>query len=492
MWWMWCGLTVALAADGPVDEVIAEAVPAEVAPAPVDDPFALGPVDTDMKGALARSAGWWIGVGGGSGGALFAVGGLGAPLFGVTVTNGTSPTDPSDASVPVRVSAGVSPFVQWLQTIDTSRRRSVADLSLSVALSLGHDEGSDAGGLDLSLWTRGFTEQRFYPTPTPFFAGIQAGAATLTQHDTSWQVGTDVAGATDTFVDLMARVGLGAGRLLDVGPSTRLRKLETLLIARGTLRGPLDEATGTEILATWYALRNDISNYRLLAHTQRILLAHQAISGPLDVADTYLVLATIEDARFASRPSGWSFGAWLESRNRVWGFDPDTTLSLSIVPVARGQWSRLFGPDRLLALDAVQAFQADIVDAVPVSLTRVGVSFTQWYFNRYRDPVGSLDVRLEGAVATAIGQDGGQVGLLGFAEDQALVDVLPGEASGSVAMSVGWTQRVTRATQFAVGASGRVAVSPAEARPQFTVGLSSSLRWGRGTGRFSQASLGSP
>ena len=109
--------------------------------------------------------------------------------------------------------------------------------------------------------------------------------------------------------DLSLALGVGYGRVLDVGAQLRVRRLARALEANRALGRPIDEQTSRELQSAWWALRDTRSARRLLTATVAILRKAGVLLGEPDAGLTYEMLAVLRDGQLTDRPSG--FDAWL-------------------------------------------------------------------------------------------------------------------------------------------------------------------------------------
>ena len=105
-------------------------------------------------------------------------------------------------------------------------------------------------------------------------------------------------------------VGPGFGRVLNVGPRLRLKRLELLLREAGALTGPIPPEVGTRILHAWYQDRNRIGTARHMDRALAILRRSGLLSqGAVDPATTYRLVRILDDPQLDDRPAGMMFRA---------------------------------------------------------------------------------------------------------------------------------------------------------------------------------------
>ncbi len=147
-------------------------------------------------------------------------------------------------------------------------------------------------------------------------------------------------------------VGGGAGRVLAVDPIVRLRRLEQALTAEGALRGPVAPDAGTDIIRTWYALRNDVGLYRTLAYTMAQLDAAGVLDGAPSLRATYVALQVLGDPFIVARRVGWEARGGIGVVQSFIGYDddPDTEPDPVFALLASGQYELPLATDRQLSL----------------------------------------------------------------------------------------------------------------------------------------------
>ncbi len=303
-------------------------------------------------------------------------------------------------------------------TVDSRYFRSLEKKSFgwSVLASAGEslDRAPAPGGSFYSnlLSLAGSPEARFYPNPGSLFFlhGTVDFATTILS---TKQTGDAPASDSNAPGSFGVVIGAGFGRVLNIDPVVRLRRLEQALQARGKLAGAIPQATGTEIIRTWYALRNDITLYRTLAYTMKHLQQSGGLTGDPDLLATYQALQILGDPYIVDRRMGWEMRAGLGIVQPFTGFDdadePDAVAAL----LASGQYELPIDTTRQLSLRAKALFDIGDSDsgARPYSL-RGFATYTQVHYNEFYDPIGSLAIAGEaGASGLRIPGDDPEIGL---------------------------------------------------------------------------------
>jgi hypothetical protein len=176
------------------------------------------------------------------------------------------------------------------------RDRSMADTS-SIAM-------------DFQLGTH--AEGRFYlGTPGAIFAGVDAALGlglTAAKIETNTPMNMDY----EDFAPEMAvnlGVGVGYGRILDVGVTMRLRRVEAVLRRARLLGRPVNPDVARRIFSAWWALSGEIGvRHRLVATIQLLRDAGVLLSDP-PPAVTYEILRVLEDGQLDLRFEGMELRA---------------------------------------------------------------------------------------------------------------------------------------------------------------------------------------
>jgi hypothetical protein len=157
-------------------------------------------------------------------------------------------------------------------------------------------------GLQFQLDANG--EARFYKGK---LYGVGRGVAGFQNDYISYKDGDDPARDLKdnrTTADLQVALGVGYGRVLDVGGAIRVRRLARVLDAARALGKQIDPATAKKLQLTWWALRGERSAYRSLVATVAILREAGILLGEPDAGLSYELLTVLRDTQLYQRPSG--------------------------------------------------------------------------------------------------------------------------------------------------------------------------------------------
>ncbi|MGE3764345.1 MAG: HEAT repeat domain-containing protein [Kofleriaceae bacterium] len=133
---------------------------------------------------------------------------------------------------------------------------------------------------------------------------------------------------TRTYADLQIALGVGYGRVIDVGSGIRVRQLARMLDANRALGKQIDATTARRLQMAWWGLRGERSMYRALVATVAILREAGILLGEPDAGLTYEILTVLRDNQLSLRPSGLdvqvAFGEGYLLRPEINDMDPQT------------------------------------------------------------------------------------------------------------------------------------------------------------------------
>ncbi len=133
---------------------------------------------------------------------------------------------------------------------------------------------------------------------------------------------------TRVYADLQLALGVGYGRVVDVGSAIRVRRLARMLDAARALGKQIDAPTARKLQLAWWGLRSERSMYRAMVATVAILREAGILLGEPDAGLSYEILTVLRDNQLALRPSGLdvqlAFGEGYLLRPGVDDMDPQT------------------------------------------------------------------------------------------------------------------------------------------------------------------------
>jgi hypothetical protein len=288
-------------------------------------------------------------------------------------------------------------------------------------------------------------EARFYAGGGPWFGHLEGavGASLL-------GVKLDRAGpdndADELYrsVDLQAGLGVGHGRVVDVGEGLRLRRIEQVLAAARQLGRPIQPALAARILGAWWALRGEQGAYRRLLATVALLREGGVLLGEPDAGTTYKILQVLLDGQLDHRPAG--FEARIGIAESYLERDPDSAAPIEgrqETAFARARYGRQgAGGGTELVATALARYRVLAGDGEPTPWTaELSGTWRRFFYGAAQDPIGALAF-------------GGEIG----ASDDGIgdPDVDPASASSigtRLAATIGWLWAPARASRMQLGAT---------------------------------------
>lgn len=218
------------------------------------------------------------------------------------------------------------------------------------------------------------------------------------------------ANSLENRVDFAARLSVavapGWGRILDIGPRLRLRRVERVLRRAGLLEGnAIDEATGRALMQLWYQLRNTIGTYAQLGYTLRILEGAGALGAKVDPATAYRLVRILDDPQLIGRRDGLMARLGYGYARTLVKDLGDDDLGFLFGDV---EYLRQVGTTRELG-GRLSFYWSHLgsPDTYNVSFR----SFYHWYlYNRAFDPLGAIGATVEAGISNQPGSgfsDGG-------------------------------------------------------------------------------------
>ncbi len=177
----------------------------------------------------------------------------------------------------------------------------------------------------------------FDESASPFF-GLGIADLDATAFDVVKYTDTE----TGTLYEIPARVTIGAGlgRIYEIEPRLRLKKLEALLLDHGVIGAPLPHEVARDIMIAWWTLRSEIGYDRRLLYTLKILDDRKLLTGPVTAATVYRFGEIINDPQLLSRRQGEQTSLQLRAGKRL---EKDVDTEVTVVVEAHD--TRVFNLD---------------------------------------------------------------------------------------------------------------------------------------------------
>ena len=405
----------------------------------------------------------------------------------------------------------------WLQ-VEKSRY----GLDLGASLGLGTDymhitpgtekepsrspsplSGGRQDSLKLSVIPQAMADFRFYLFPGRNKLFVSAFANVRYELDYYYMDNDDTSSSETEYKDhlfqLNAGAGLGYGRVLNVGPSLKLKKLSQYLLQRGIIQQPLGRDVAHEILLGWYSLRNELGHFRRLQHAVEVLTRHGLLQKPLGLEGIYLISRLLRDwYLYYFRTQGWIIRANFDVSALL--EDRGTNSNASAVDVQDSwlgvylyfEYAKTLHIDGDLGLKGMLYFDPGLHDSpYPWVAMELTASYYHLLTTSTFDLMGALNfettLNLSKAFTDQIGDDTSHFSRTTIGEP------VPGSYSThrlvmSLSSSVTYLYSANRASSFSVGMTGGVRIVPADPRDTlgYYLGLKAGVTFGMYDSTFSR------
>ncbi|MFH0900891.1 MAG: hypothetical protein V2A73_09710 [Pseudomonadota bacterium] len=316
------------------------------------------------------------------------------------VGSGTAAYD----SVRKKPQASGSASSHYRRSMDTTTYGYTTEAGLALAAGAYDRDGSssDTGSFGLVFHGAGRIDGRLYP-------GLARGA--FGYLETFVDAGASmffIERRSDDYSDIApsyglgAGIGLGYGRILDVGAALRLRRLESILRQENLLARPIDADTARELFAIWWGLRGETGSRRRLVATLKVLRESGTLLVDPDPETTYSIVQVLEDqnldGRFAGVEARCGIGEAFEGIDaRPQADDLEWSRAESLI--ARALYGRQLAGG---TADVTAAVRASYKLGDPGLWTVQGdVALRRFFYGREHDPVGALELSLSAGISDA-------------------------------------------------------------------------------------------
>ena len=223
-------------------------------------------------------------------------------------------------------------------------------------------------------------------------------------------------------LSVLVGVGVGWGRILDVGVTLRLRRIERVLRENRLLGRPIHDDLARKIFSTWWALRGEVGvRHRLLATLALLREAGVLLQDP-DPATVYALVRVLEDGQLDGRLDG------LDARIGV----AETFAGADPAPMADDvEWSRTEAAFLLARVGRqLRGGAQEVVGTARATYKLAGdgpgfytagaeATWRRWFYGGAWDPRGALELGASAALsnldrdnADAASRIGAEVGYL--------------------------------------------------------------------------------
>jgi hypothetical protein len=248
-------------------------------------------------------------------------------------------------------------------------------------------------------------ELRYYPMPNSplFIHGTVDFSTTLTSVKNTDTDTSDSNGPGQVGVAF----GVGAGRVLAIDPVVRVRRLEQALRSEGILKGGISPQVGTQIIRSWYALRNDFTDYRRLGYAMKHLYQAGLLTEEPNLRATYKARAVVADPFIVNRRRGWEARGGIGIVQPFVAYDdmdePDAVFAF----LGSGQYELPLDTERQLSVRGKLFFDLGSTDDQSRAWNmRAFATYTQVFYNTFYDPTGALSLSGSAGISGLRLQDG--------------------------------------------------------------------------------------
>ncbi len=299
-------------------------------------------------------------------------------------------------------------------------------------------DGEDSSSRLLSVNLAGAAGARFYEGSGRFFGIGRATALGGFDHLRVNRPGDDNT-TSKNFLrgDFALFLGAGYGRVLDMGESMRVQRMEAVLRSRKMLGRPIRPDLAERIMRAWWELRTEVGYHDRLVATVALLREAGVLLGEPDASATYALLQVLSDGQLSHRQRGLQvhlgIGESLLLRDDELGLEEGRIETVSS-KLSYGRQNTK--GDSELRVEGIGRYRilADEDETTPWTML-ASAHWRDFHYNDNYDPIGALDLGVEGGAS----KDG--------AEDSELATRIEG--------SVGWLWIPSRASRFRLAAELR-------------------------------------
>jgi len=251
-----------------------------------------------------------------------------------------------------------------------------------------------------------------------------------------------------------AAFGVGFGRVLNVSPATRLRKIEKYLLERKIISRSIPGDVANTILLHWYELRNEVGYYKHIAYSLKILQDRGFLERSLDYRATYAIQQMIRDGQLNRRDEGWMAAAFLNINpwvvvDRYSDVDHMEWLGTGIIY----SYSRVLNEDNVFSVEGTLHADPGVMDS-PLSwlVFNTNPSYSYYFYNEYMDPLGSLSVGGWLQLGTAFDDPGFAFAYHAFSDlsDLIFMPIEDGEISLELGVTATYNRVLNRGSSWSV------------------------------------------
>ena len=254
-------------------------------------------------------------------------------------------------------------------------------------------------------------------------------AAALTSIDIELGGGTAPIDDNRFGADVEGGLGVGWGRVLNVGERLRVARIESALRRARALGRPITDDLAQKLMAAWWKLRDEVGVHTRLTRTVSILRESGVLLGEPSASLSYQLGEILRDGQLQHRFSGLRVELLVAESYLVRDSALGALDGRAETVLAHGRFARqLAGGKRELDIEGLARYRILAPDGEPApwALTALGV-WRNYMYGRHQDPLGALEI-------------GGELGASDYD--------LGGDRALRVAGRAGWLWTLSRASRF--------------------------------------------
>lgn len=304
-------------------------------------------------------------------------------------------------------------------------------------------DNPDADSKFLALSSTATAEARFYLNGQPIYGLLQgAGGVSFLGAVVDRPDDDDSVEEYRSNFDVHVGLGVGYGRMLDVGEALRLRRIERVLRRARVLGRPITADLAERIMSAWWSLRGELGAHRRLVVTVAMLREAGVLLGEPDAGTSYEILQVLLDGQLTHRLRG--FDAHLGVSESFLYRDDETPtedgrIESVLAKLRYGKQSESGAHELVAECNARYRILGEDTDPTPWEAS-AAAAWRHYRYGRHFDPVGALEIAAEAAISND-----------GF--DPAVVDL---STAGRLAGRLGWIWSPNRASTVRASATASV------------------------------------
>lgn len=263
-------------------------------------------------------------------------------------------------------------------------------------------DNPDADSKFLSLSSVATAEARFYLNGQPIYGLLQgAGGFSFLGAVVDRPDDDDSVEEYRSNFDVHVGLGVGYGRMLDVGEALRLRRIERVLRRARVLGRPITADLAERIMSAWWSLRGELGAHRRLVVTVAMLREAGVLLGEPDAGTSYEILQVLLDGQLTHRLRG--FDAHLGVSESFLYRDDETPtedgrIESVLAKLRYGRQNESGAHELQAECNARYRILGEDTDPAPWEAS-VAAAWRHYRYGRHLDPIGALEIAAEAAAS---------------------------------------------------------------------------------------------